>query len=161
AALLLPDARKVRQFGVRGLLAPAISPDGRLAAEFVIDATRGEAGWRVLDLTDGRQLHRWTKRISLQVSQELQGSAVALHPDGKQVAVANTPYAAKIKLWNLVAGSTVRTLDVPGAPAPGGEGVAGVPKTVPMILSDLHFSPDGRYLAVVSLALARRERRLE
>src|SRR5205809_1134189 len=66
AALFQQDARVVRELGITGILPPALSPDGRLAAEYRFEV-RGsviEVSWRVVNVLDGNEVRRWSFRPS-------------------------------------------------------------------------------------------------
>jgi RNA polymerase sigma factor (sigma-70 family) len=108
-----------------GLLATAVSPDGRLVATAGLDCTV-----RLWERATGKTIHRMSADTGPVF-------ALAFSPDGKTLASGGW-WSGEVRLWRVATGAQLE-----GIPGKGGH------------VSALAFSPDGKTLAVGNRPLCR------
>jgi RNA polymerase sigma factor (sigma-70 family) len=106
----------------------ALSADGKRAA------TTGDDGVRVWDVATGKELHRFEH----DVEKWAQIVAIALTPDGKGLLISSV---GKVVLYDVATGKERQRFEHKNA------GKAKDQVEVPLVLGQLTFSPDGKWLA--------------
>jgi serine/threonine protein kinase/WD40 repeat protein len=152
AALLTRDGHVVREWPG---IAHSVSPDGTYAASLVVDLEQNKGEVVIHDLMSGTVVHRWEGKEAMKIG----GTGIALGPQAQRLASLAMDMRS-VNVWQLPQRTLVRKLSLPKAPA---DAPSDPPTDAPPLKglipfetlhpAGLSFSPNGRFVAGITISL--------